>query len=106
MDGGPRGIAIDSLARRAYVTTEDGLAIIDLLPLRLQALGWSSAGGFRFSICGQPGVSVQLQRSANLRDWADWGAPFTLGTASTERADSEAASANQYFYRAVTRSNP
>jgi uncharacterized repeat protein (TIGR01451 family) len=30
LDVGPRGIAIDSLAQRAYVTTEGGLAIIDL----------------------------------------------------------------------------
>ena len=30
VDVGPRGIAVDSLAQRAYVTTEEGLAIIDL----------------------------------------------------------------------------
>jgi uncharacterized repeat protein (TIGR01451 family) len=30
VDVGPRGIAIDPLAQRAYVTTESGLAIIDL----------------------------------------------------------------------------
>jgi len=30
VDVGPRGIAIDSLAQRAYVTTEGGLTIIDL----------------------------------------------------------------------------
>jgi uncharacterized repeat protein (TIGR01451 family) len=30
VDVGPRGMAIDSLAQRAYVTTESGLAIIDL----------------------------------------------------------------------------
>jgi len=30
VDAGPRGIAVDSLAQRAYVTTEGGLAIIDL----------------------------------------------------------------------------
>jgi uncharacterized repeat protein (TIGR01451 family) len=30
VEAGPRGIAVDSLAQRAYVTTGDGLAIIDL----------------------------------------------------------------------------
>jgi uncharacterized repeat protein (TIGR01451 family) len=37
MDVKPRGIAIDSLAQRAYVTTEGGLAIIDLGEGRLVA---------------------------------------------------------------------
>jgi len=37
VDVGPRGIAIDSLAQRAYVTTEGGLAIIDLEESRLVA---------------------------------------------------------------------
>jgi uncharacterized repeat protein (TIGR01451 family) len=35
VDAGPRGIAVDSLAQRAYVTTEGGLAIIDLEESRL-----------------------------------------------------------------------
>ena len=30
VEAGPRGMAIDSLAQRAYVTTESGLAIVDL----------------------------------------------------------------------------
>jgi uncharacterized repeat protein (TIGR01451 family) len=37
LDVGPRGIAIDSLAQRAYVTTEGGLAIIDLEENKLVA---------------------------------------------------------------------
>jgi DNA-binding beta-propeller fold protein YncE len=37
VDVGPQGIAVDSLAQRAYVTTEGGLAIIDLEESQLVA---------------------------------------------------------------------
>lgn len=37
VDAGPRGITVDSLARRAYVTTGDGLAIINLEGSKLMA---------------------------------------------------------------------
>jgi ELWxxDGT repeat protein len=72
-------------------------------PVRLTPLGRNKAGGFRLSIGGLPGTTVQLQRSANLRDWSDWGRHFTLGATPTERTDGDANSAGQFFYRAVRR---
>jgi hypothetical protein len=69
-------------------------------------MGWHRANGFRLSISGTPGATVQLQRSANLRDWSDWGAPFTLGATPIERSDPDATSASQFYYRVVTPRQP
>jgi uncharacterized repeat protein (TIGR01451 family) len=67
MDVGPRGIAIDSLAQRAYVTTEGELAIIDLeesklvttVPLSLSpALSGTKGSGRRPLGADPQGVAV------------------------------------------------
>jgi hypothetical protein len=81
---------------------EDGLAILDLYrpSLRLEPVS-PQPGGFRFLVRGDAGLSVRLQRSANLRDWEDWQA-LTLGATASELSDFDAGPVSHRFYRAVT----
>jgi hypothetical protein len=58
-------------------------------------------GGFRFLVRRDAGLSVRVQRSANLRDWEDWQA-LTLGATPSELSDLDASTNSHRFYRAVT----
>jgi hypothetical protein len=81
----------------------DGLVILDLFrpSLRLELVSPQQPGGFHFLVCGDAGLSVRVQRSANLRDWEDWQA-LTLGATPTEFSDIGASTNSHRFYRAVT----
>jgi hypothetical protein len=80
----------------------DGLVILDLFrpSLRLEPVS-PQQGGFRFLLRGDAGLSVRVQRSANLRDWEDWQA-LTLGATASELSDLDASTNSHRFYRAVT----
>ena len=55
----------------------------------------------QFLVRGDAGLSVRVQRSANLRDWEDWQA-LTLGATPSEFSDFDASTNSHRFYRAVT----
>jgi uncharacterized secreted protein with C-terminal beta-propeller domain len=80
-----------------------GLIIFDLFhaSLRLDPVSPQQAGEFRFLVRGDAGLSVRVQRSANLRDWEDWQA-LTLGAIPSELSDLDAGANPDHFYRAVT----
>jgi len=79
-----------------------GLVILDLFrpSLRLEPVSPQQPGGFRFLVRGDAGLSVRVQRSANLRDWEDWQA-LTLGATPSELSDLDAGANSRRFYRAV-----
>ena len=81
----------------------DGLVILDLFrpSLRLELVSPQQPGGFRYLVRGEAGLSVRVQRSANLRDWEDWQA-LTLGATPSELSDLDAGAVSHRFYRAVT----
>ena len=80
-----------------------GLVILDLFrpSLRLEPVSPQQPGGFRFLVRGDAGLSVRVQRSANLRDWEDWQT-LTFGATPSELSDLDAGANPQRFYRAVT----
>ena len=81
----------------------DGLMILDLFrpSLRLEPVSPQQPGAFRFLVRGEAGLSVRVQRSANLRDWEDWQT-LTLGAIPSELSDLDAGAIPDRFYRAVT----
>ena len=90
-------------AGKLFVATDlEGLLIFNLYtpPPQLRALGWSSQRGMRFSVSGEAGQSVQVQRSSDLIGWQDWFG-VVLGPSSSELSDPDTASGPQRFYRAV-----
>ena len=54
-----------------------------------------------FLIRGDAGLSVRVQRSANLCDWEDWQT-LTLGASASEVFDLDDGAFSSRFYRAVT----
>jgi hypothetical protein len=77
----------------AYVADDwAGLQVIDIINL--------AKDRFHFRVTGEPGQTVRIQRSRNLRDWEDWQ-QITLGTAPAELTDTNTLSAPCGFYRAV-----
>ena len=86
-----------------FVAGPDGLVILDLFrpSLRLELVSPQQPGGFRFLVRGDAGLSVRVQRSANLRDWEDWQT-LTLGATPSELSDLDAGANSRRFYRAVT----
>ena len=85
--------------------TIEGLIALDVYqPLVLMSFARSSSGPFRFSARGTRGMSVQIQRSTNLQDWADWGSEVNFGSQpAIEFTDSDAANDHMSFYRASYR---
>jgi hypothetical protein len=81
----------------------DGLVILDLFrpSLRLELVSPQQSGSFRFLVRGQAGLSVRIQRSANLRDWENWQT-LTLGATPGELSDLDTGANPDRFYRAVT----
>ena len=77
--------------------------ILDLIrtSLRLEPVSPQQPGEFRFLVHGDAGLSVRVQRSANLSDWEDWQA-LTLGATPSELSDLNAGANPVRFYRAVT----
>ena len=63
-------------------------------------LNVSAQTPFTFSVSGEPGASVRVQRSANLTDWVNWKR-VTLGDTPLGLSDPEAAVGDAHFYRAV-----
>jgi len=64
---------------------------------------WLEVSGrnpFTFSLSGEPGTAVRLQRSSNLRDWEDRQSA-TLSDAPLEFSDPGAAGGTSRFYRAI-----
>lgn len=79
---------------------EEGLLIFDSFrQLRLEALAGVGEEPFRFRLTGQPGQSVRLQRSVDLKNWQDWK-PVTLGSTPIELPDPDASFTGRRFYRA------
>lgn len=77
-----------------------GLAILDLFrPLRLEPLPGVATNPFRLRADGPRGVSLLLQRSANLTEWQDWQS-VTFRGSPVEVADFDAATGAHRFYRA------
>jgi hypothetical protein len=82
-------------------------AILNLYtpPPQLRALGWTSQQGMRFSVSGEAGQAVQVQRSSDLLGWQDWFG-VVLGPSPSELNDPDTASGPPRFYRAVVRVRP
>ena len=80
----------------------DGLAILNsFAPLNLAPMNWSSASGFTFVVRGTPGLTLQAQRSADLRSWTNWGSQFILAPGPVQLTDAQATNAARFFYRAL-----
>jgi hypothetical protein len=104
--GNPLFAASDLIvsANKVFVAAggQDGLVILDLFrALRLEPVSPQQLGSFRLLVHGQAGLSVRVQRSANLRDWEDWQA-LTLGATPSELSDLDAGAVSHRFYRGVT----
>jgi hypothetical protein len=105
--GGNSRFAADDVAvagNKVFVADlADGLIVFDLYhpSVRLEPMSPQQPSGFRFLVRGQAGLSVRVQRSANLRDWEDWQA-LTLGATPSEVSDLGAGVVSCRFYRAVT----
>ena len=54
----------------------------------------------RFSVWGEAGQSVQVQRSSDLLGWRDWFG-IVLGLSPSELIDLDTASGSPHFYRAI-----
>jgi hypothetical protein len=67
---------------------------------RLEVVGMDM-GTFRLRVSGPPGRSVQVKSSADLVNWVDHGAPFTLDVTPTLISDSAAGTNAHRFYRAL-----
>jgi hypothetical protein len=89
------GIAFGVAVAGNYAYVADGaagLAVVDLINL--------AKDSFHFLVTGEPGQIVRIQRSRNLRDWADWQ-QVTLGTEPADLTDTNMLCAPCGFYRAV-----
>lgn len=71
-----------------------------LLPAILESSMWFDGEGFRFSIRGQAGLRVRIQRSADLTIWEDW-LIIEIDNDPVELADPSAGTRSRQFYRAV-----
>jgi len=77
------------------------LVILDRFrPFRFEPVTGMDRSSFRFRVDGPRGVSVRLQRSSDLIDWADW-LGVTFGPDPLELADTESAAEPRRFYRAL-----
>lgn len=95
------GVAVGA-DKLVVAAASDGLLVLDMFRLpRLEPVGWSPFGEPKVAVYGTRGMSVQLQRSGNLRDWFNWGAPFILDADPIERIDPEAIPLASFFYRAA-----
>jgi hypothetical protein len=87
-----------------YIQSRYSLVTFDLfrasLSLSLEPVSPQQPGGFRLLVRGEAGLSVCVQRSANLRDWEDWQT-LTLGATASELSDLDAGAVSHRFYRAV-----
>lgn len=99
---------IKTAGRQSFLCSAPLLAalISILLPDRfvaqdLETVSPPQPGEFRFLVRGDEGLSIRVQRSANLRDWDDWQA-LTLGATPSELSDLDAGDNPHRFYRAVT----
>jgi uncharacterized repeat protein (TIGR03803 family) len=72
-----------------------------LLPAIFESSMWFDGEGFRFSIRGQAGLRVRIQRSVDLTTWEDW-LIIALDSDPVELADPSAGSRSRQFYRAVS----
>jgi hypothetical protein len=85
------GVAV--VGNYAYVADGyAGLAVVDLMRLTKDRL--------HFLVTGEPGQTVRVQRSRNLRDWEDWQ-QVTLGAEPADLTDTNILSTPCGFYRAV-----
>jgi hypothetical protein len=100
--GSVQGLAV--VGNVVYVADrEKGLLVLEVsLQPQLEII---DPKPFRFSVSGEPGLTVRVQRSSNLREWADWQAVI-LGEELVQLSDPDAANAVALFYRAVWLSQP
>jgi len=71
-------------------------------PRRFAPLLLLSTNGFAFSLWGEPGKSVQVERSLDLRTWALW-LTLTASSNAVPLVDLDASARPRQFYRAVVR---
>jgi hypothetical protein len=85
---------------RVYVAAGyDGLIILNkFTDLRIGPAIVADDGRLRLRLSGASGQRVRVQRSINLKDWADWKT-VTLGDTGCELTD--AITASQCFYRVI-----
>jgi hypothetical protein len=92
---------------KVYVgANPNGLAVLNLFtPLSGPALWFAPAprleqNGLRVWVQGLPGLPVQMERSANLREWQSW-TNGVLGSTPLEFLEASAGLNPRQFYRAV-----
>ncbi|HKS36423.1 MAG TPA: hypothetical protein VJW76_04475 [Verrucomicrobiae bacterium] len=80
-----------------------GLSILNLFepPPRFESFQWIQTDRFKFSVRGESGRTVRIQRSENLRDWGDWQS-VTFGNTALELNETNASVQANRFYRAVS----
>ncbi|MGH8246727.1 MAG: LVIVD repeat-containing protein, partial [Gammaproteobacteria bacterium] len=88
---------------RLFAAAHEGLFMLDLFtrPLRFGSPIGYADNRFHFSLEGEPGQSVRVQRSDNLRDWQPW-LSVTLGDVSLPLTDTNAPGRPHRWYRAVS----
>jgi hypothetical protein len=111
--GGNKNIGQLSVYNSGVVATENeilvaagyhGLSILSKFQMpTLRVLDRAAGPGIEFTVQGTAGMTVQLQRSPDLRDWSNWGTAIILLLEPTRMTDSQGTGTGSTFYRAVVR---
>lgn len=98
--GNSRNVAVSG--RAAYLVELTGLGIlqIDPLPPVMRRAKSMTGGGVGFTVSGQSGRVVAIQRSWGPGEWEDWRT-VTLGEGVLEIDDQSSSGREKAFYRAV-----
>jgi len=92
--------AVQVYGGKVYVSGGDGLIILNkYTDLRIGPAIVLDDGRLQLQLRGASGQRVRVQRSTNLRDWADWQT-VTLGETGCQLTDTIVTN-SQCFYRAV-----
>jgi hypothetical protein len=83
----------------------DGVARFDIgayefNPYRFAPTLHLSASGFQFTVCGEPGRSVRIERSRDLLNW-EFAGQVPIPACGQTLIDPAATSESRLFYRAI-----
>jgi hypothetical protein len=84
---------------------DDGIARVDMgayefNPYRFAPTLHLSASGFQFTVCGEPGWSVRIERSRDLVNW-EYAGEVPIPACGQTLIDPAATSESRLFYRAI-----